>query len=630
MTVEAIERGDSDLLSADIIEAKRRLITGDQEGALALLAQLITNDTNDVPARFLLGLTAWKMGRLDWSLALTRECHDSRPMDGVIAEVLASLYAQAGDLQESLYMGKLATALKVQGPLLQLVPSEFPTFDWAFQNIQENPKLAAAEIHLANGKIDLAVEEARQHAALNLEDDAAQAFYAALLLRTGVASKAFEVLRRTENAVDVMPSQASIYARALTAVGSFDAARRWHDEAIGRAPDKADIVAARVADGLWLENDAQRLATISSAWVRRFCPPARPSQWTRPQGKLTIGYIVSAFADPLDAAYIAAVARAHDRKRVTVIGYGIGALGWSQNLPFQGAFDLWQDISSLDVDALALFFERDGLHAIVDVAGFAAPLNMLALARLQTAIRVAWLGNEGRMTAPIYDFHLVSTSADPKIASPWCVGGGYPVLQPQAVSPKPAAGPALKFGADVVMAQIDAETVRLWSGVLQQRPDATLLLCAHDMTSPAIVDRLVAMFGRDLAARIDIVSDEQPNDFYTRFDVALTPGKGVSPRMAAEALACGVVPIALGGSGFGKAYASFLEGVELGSALVASDPQDYATRAVRLATSAEARRQVLASLSASPWCGSDSVSKFADAIEDHARRALETAKALAI
>lgn len=627
MTVEAIDPGDTDSLSVDIVEAKQRLAKGDEEGALALLAQLIADDASNVPARFLLGLTAWKMGRLDWALALVRECHEARPMDGGIAEVLASLYAQAGDLQESLFMGKLATALKFKGVFAQMVPAGFPSFDWAFQNIKANPKLAAAELNLANGKMEQAVEEARQHAALNSEDDAAQTFYANLLLRTGVASKAVEVLRRTEQEDDFTPSQASLFARALTAVGDLDAARRWHDEAIALAPENAEIVAARVADGLWLETDRQRLETISNAWARRFAPPAKPSQWLRPQKKLSIGYIVSAFADPLDAPHAAAVARAHDRERVTVIGYGIGPQSWRQNLPFQGAFDLWQDVSPLDSDALALFFERDGLDVVVDLAGFSAPLTMLALSRLRTAIRLAWVGNDGGVAAPIYDARLAAIADGTETAFSWQIGGAYPVLSATGKSPKPEARRAVQFGADVLMAQIDAETVRLWSSVLQQQPDAKLLLHAHDMASGASIDRLVAMFGRDLAARIDIVSEEAASDFYRRVDVALTPSKGVSPRMAAEALGCGVPPVALGGAGLGKVYASFLSGIGLKSALVASDQQDYVRRAVRLATSLEARNEVFAVMAAARWTGAEGVARFATAIEDHARRALETGEA---
>jgi predicted O-linked N-acetylglucosamine transferase (SPINDLY family) len=413
-------------------------------------------------------------------------------------------------------------------------------------------------------------------------------------------------------------------------VGEFQAGRRWHDEAIALAPENAEIAAARVADGLWLESDPQRLASIGNVWARRFAPSAEPCEWRQAKDKLTIGYIVSAFADSNDVAHIAALVRAHDRAHATVIGYGIGAQSRSQNLAFQGAFDLWQDISPLDSSALALFFERDGLDVVIDVAGFAAPINLLALARLRTAIRVAWIGNDGRVAAPLYDAQLVAASAGPAMTSAWQIAGGYPIGQVPAEPRNTMTGRPIQFGADVVMAQIDAETTRLWSEVLQRQPDAKLLLRAHDMTSRTSADRLVAAFGRDFAGRIDIVTDEDVRDFYARVDVALTPCKGVSPRMAAEALVSGVVPVALGGSGVGKVHASFLEGIGLGSALVAPNQHDYAKHAVHLASSAAARKDVFATLSASGSASEEGVARFAAAIEHHARRVLATAKARAL
>jgi hypothetical protein len=124
-------------------EAGRRLDVGDTEGALATLAPMVT-DSPPVPVRFVLALTAWRLGRYDWAVDLMRQCHEEAPMNGTIAEALASLYAQVGDLGESLYMGKLATALGGPRDMAELVPASFPAFDWAFLNIQEHPLLARA------------------------------------------------------------------------------------------------------------------------------------------------------------------------------------------------------------------------------------------------------------------------------------------------------------------------------------------------------------------------------------------------------------------------------------------------------------------------------------------------------
>src|ERR1700722_17303270 len=90
--------------------AAARLAAGAIEPALEMLTPLI-GDERALAARFVLALTAWKMGRLDWALTLMREGHDRAPMNGSIAEALASLPAQSGNMVESVYVAKLATAL---------------------------------------------------------------------------------------------------------------------------------------------------------------------------------------------------------------------------------------------------------------------------------------------------------------------------------------------------------------------------------------------------------------------------------------------------------------------------------------------------------------------------------------
>src|SRR5262249_22297457 len=149
--------------------------------------------------------------------------------------------------------------------------------------------------------------------------------------------------------------------------------------------DNPAIAAMRIADGAWLDESLKPLGDLGEAWTRRFCDPAKPRRWRRPNDKLIIGYLVPRLADPGDAGFVAAVARAHDRRHATVVAYGNGAQSWEENLPFQGAFDTWQDISTLDPATLARFFERDGLHLIVDASGFHAPDCLLALAHTQTA-----------------------------------------------------------------------------------------------------------------------------------------------------------------------------------------------------------------------------------------------------
>jgi protein O-GlcNAc transferase len=617
-------------LEAQVNEASRLLAADDDEGALALLAPLTSNEHAFLPARFLLAMAAWKIGRLDSAVELMQDCHEKWPMEGSVAEALASLYAQAGNLQESLFMAKLGTALGGPGGLFHLVPKRFPIFDAVFYNFHDKPMLMQARANLAKGDVSLATEYVRQHSAMYPSDGDSHAFLATLLLRAGMASIAEEVLSSVATKIvgdgEFPANYASLYARTLTAVGDFDAARKLHAKALALEPDSTDIAAARIADSVWLDENPGQAIALGEGWVRRFCGSPKPRQWRQVEEKLVIGYIVSAFSDPLDIAAVAAVARAHDRKRVTVVGYGTGAQSWNENALLSGAFDKWQDVSALDPATLTRFFDRVGLHVIVDGAGFAAPNCLLALARLQTAMRVSWLGNPVGLGTPVYDAQIAAVSSEATGTARWHIGGGYPILTPLQAAPSGAARGGINFGADARMSQLDSETVALWSSLLLAQPGSKLLLRARDMARGGNVDRLVARFGRELAARIDVVDVKLVEEFYAAVDVALMPCRGVSPRAVAEALACGVPPLALARNGAGYPYASFLRQIGLGSRLVAVDEQEFVNIATELATSEEARKQALGAIAAA--IGGSDASHFARELEERAIKELASAEGL--
>jgi protein O-GlcNAc transferase len=617
-------------LEAQVNEASRLLMEDDDEGALALLAPLTSNEHAFLPARFLLAMAAWKIGRLDSALELMRDCHEKWPMDGSVAEALASLYAQAGNLQESLFMAKLGTALGGPGELFNLVPKRFPIFDAVFYNFHDKPMLMQARANLAKGDVSLATEYVRQHSAMNPSDGDSHAFLATLLLRAGMASIADEVLSSIATKIvgdgEFPANYASLYARTLTAVGDFDAARKFHAKALALEPDSADIAAARIADSAWLDEKPKQASALGEDWARRFCDTPQPRQKRRVEGKLVIGYIVSGFSDPLDIAAVAAAARAHDRTRVTVVGYGIGSQGWNENALLSGAFDRWQDVSALDPATLSRFFDRAGLHVIVDAAGFVAPNCLRALACSQTAFRVSWLGNPAGIGAPIYDAQIAAVSPHANGVALWRIGGGYPVLPTLRSAPSRVARSGVNFGADARMSQLDGETVGLWSSLLLAQPGSKLLLRARDMARGANVDRLVARFGRDLAARIDIVEVKLMEDFYASVDVALMPCRGVSSRAAAEALACGVPIVALARNEAASPYASFLQEIGLGSRLVAADEHEFVNIATELATSEEARKQALGAIAAA--VGESDASHFARELEARAIKELASAEGL--
>ena len=585
-----------------VAAASQCLASGDTEGALALLSPLVTADAPSLAARFLLAHTAWKMDRLDWALELARACHEAAPMDGAVAETLASLYAQCGDPVESVYFGKLATALGSASDLASLVPKGFPTFERAFAAINESPRLARARAELAAGKLGEAVESVRQHVALDPGDADGRAFHAALLLRVDRPCDAVAELRPIEQEVQKNALFATLYAQCLTAAGAFADARRWHEAAAALAPDDALVAAARIADGTWLDDEPLRVV-LGGQWASRHGAPRRARLLRDPDGPLVIAYLVPALVDRGDAAAIAAVAAAHERVRTKVIAYANGARSWLENATLSGAFDVWQDVGELDPPTIARYFRHDGVDVVIDAAGFAAPSTLIALSQCATALRVSWLGNPAALGAPVYDARILARR-DSLPADAWGIAGGYPILGARRQADR-APRPHIQFGSDASLAQLDRETVSCWVAILAAMPGARLVLRGHD-SGAGTVDRLVERFGREAAARIDLVSAERFEEFYALVDVVLAPRRGASPRMAAEAAACGVPVVAFTAAPYG----SFLEGIGRDAGAVATDAADYV-----LCAAAQAQKLLQAP-------AADDAASFAAAIEEHARHAL--------
>jgi predicted O-linked N-acetylglucosamine transferase (SPINDLY family) len=337
-----------------------------------------------------------------------------------------------------------------------------------------------------------------------------------------------------------------------------------------RASEDAAIAAAAIADAPFLGVDTAEIVKLSREWAARFGLSPKPARKHVAGDKLVIGYLVSAFIDADDAAAVAAVAQEHDRKGVSVLGFGLGAQTAEHNGLLTGSFTKWRDIGGLDPATLARTLSGDGVDLLIDAGGFASARQLQALTRFNTGLRLSWLGNHGGIVAPLYDARLPASD--------------YPVLSGRKSERISGEGP-IAFGADVRLAQLDEATVALWSAVLGAVPEAKFVLRARDMDGNANIARLIGLFGQNLAARIDLRHTAQVSEFYQAVDVSLLPLRGASPRAAAEALGNGVPVVALAG----EPYGAFLAGRGLDQPFVAADAAQYRAAAIAMALSANAR-----------------------------------------
>jgi predicted O-linked N-acetylglucosamine transferase (SPINDLY family) len=389
------------------------------------------------------------------------------------------------------------------------------------------------------------------------------------------------------------------------------------------AVDDAAIAAARIADAPALGDDGEAQKRWAADWLARFTTPGKARRW-RPVGeRLTVGYLVS-HTRRGDAAAVAAVASAHSRPGTTVIGYGRGAQSWDENTFFGGAFDKWRDITGFDAATLAKTLAVDGIDVVIDASGFAAPINIRALARVNSAIRVAWLGAVEGLEGAIYDATLGFAPAG---IERWRTPhGSYPLLRDWTREVAPVSDARCRFGSAASLAEIDARTVALWAAALAAAPEAVLLLRAEDMAHPANVNRLIERVGRELAARIDLVDAAAAEDFYRQVDIVLAPAAAASPRLVAEAVACGVPVLALDDGGPRCVEADALRALGLGES-VFRDVSAYAAAAAKLAHGRQARDVARTAVVAVASWGERIAAEIAQAIEQGAKTMLGKAAA---
>ena len=284
-----------------------------------------------------------------------------------------------------------------------------------------------------------------------------------------------------------------------------------------------------------------------------------------------IGYLVSAFIDPDDAVAVAAVAHAHDRAGVSVLGFGLGSQTAEQNARLIGAFSKWRDISALDPATLARTLSGDGVDMLVDAGGFASSAQLQALTRFDSGLRVSWLGNPSAILAPLYDVRLAAAD--------------YPVLDDVAKTAAKGEGP-IAFGADVTLAQLEfAHGCAVVGGARAgARREARAARTRYGKRAP--ISAVSSPLSAKPSRRGSICARPSGSTNSTKPSMSrLLPYHAASPRIAAEALAHNVPAIAMAGEPFG----SFMTGRGLDKRFLATDGTQYCSLAMSLAASPQAR-----------------------------------------
>lgn len=627
-SVEAFYRRIEDLLQ-----------TGADQQALEIVEDALQDPQLCRDASCAMAVIYYRAGALGYAIKLlvTQLEQPDHPAD--ISEILAVMYSQAGCLSDALYYAKLATTEAKESRLTTMLGPQFPKFSDAFSQIRPKPLLGNGIALLSAGQLDQALFMVEQHLSLLPDDVEALDTYAQIKIRMGNVVEAVGMLRSIATLAGPSATLLSRLAGCLIQTGQFHEGLACHQEAVARAPASLPILGGAIADLTYFGRAEAQASGLIEAWIAQLAASApktvRPAPKYAGAQPVRICYLCAALDNEDTRSMVGAIARSHDRSRVSVVGFGRGEIDHPANEWARGSFDVWRDISSLDVTTLGALIRGEGIHAVIDADGNMAPARRGLFMRNAAPLQLSWLNQPVAGRIPGSYLALVPGLSEPGDGELALAAGRYFLGNAAGLPPVSGPGPAaisgtVTFGAELTRAELNPRLAMVWGRILQAVPNSMLVLRDCGMFSePSNIDALISLFGNaGVAHRIDVVKNVGRPEFAAGIDLGLMPFPAGNVLAYGEFLRNGVPVVAMTGCDAGADMGAFLTAAGLGDALVAADVNSYAAAATALAADlnglATLRERIPAALAQVP---AGTAKGFARMLEDAVIGALDRSRA---
>lgn len=317
--------------------------------------------------------------------------------------------------------------------------------------------------------------------------------------------------------------------------------------------------------------------------------------------RLRIGYISSDFRRHVMVHFAWPFLTAYDRSRFEVHVYSLTGEEDNYSEVLRSKVDAWTNLCGKSREKIAERIYNDEIDILVDLAGHSLGSGLPALAYKPAPVQISGLGYMATTGLPAVDYYWTDAFVDPegahealftekllRLSSQFCY---VPLIKcPESDGAPCKSRGWVLFGVFNHYRKITDTMLEAWKKILEAVPDSKILIKSQVFFSPQNVDDA---FERLEAAGLDmdrIIFEPATSDYMQRYldvDIALDtypyPGGGTT----ADALYMGVPVITMYGDrrssrfAYGMMASVGLEGLTVQTA------EDYAARAVGLASDVE-------------------------------------------
>ena len=477
--------------------------------------------------------------------------------------------------------------------------------------------------------------------AVKLKPDYAEAFnnMGNLFESTGKLDEAASSYRKATDLKPDFAEACSNMGNVLKAQGDIAGAITCYKKAVELNPDYDEAHSNLIFTMHYDPSiDPDAIFSESLAWWRRHGEPDanRFGHNSRALSKrLRIGYVSPDFRQHSVSNFLLPLLMAHDRNEMEIFCYAEVKRPDDMTVRIRGLADHWCSTVGLVDDAVAQQIYEDRIDILIDLAGHTANSRLLVFDRRPAPVQVTWLGYPNTTGMPVMDYRLTDEIADPegngdKHYSETLVRlkEGFLCYLPPDGAPDVASLPALEsgritFGSFNNLPKVNEKVIEVWSQILWQVPESSLLLKSKSLADESTKRRYMDLFIKNGASFDQIKmlpatsSIWEHLDLYNRVDIGLDPFPYNGTTTTCEALWMGVPVVTLRGNRHSaRVGASILTRVGL-EELITVNEEEYVNRAVRLAGVLDRLKELRAGMRqrmiASPLCASKA---FARAVED--------------
>nr|WP_314861098.1 tetratricopeptide repeat protein [uncultured Undibacterium sp.] len=459
---------------------------------------------------------------------------------------------------------------------------------------------------------------------MNKFDDAIVAYQKALVIEPESAiacnnlasalssnSRVKEALVYSEKALLKEPERPEFwttYADVLVDAFRLDEAIECYIKALSFKSDEADRFNQDVFASLLFylnyhpDFPAEAIYGAYCDYEARFCASFR-SMWKNFSNKkdvnrkLKVGYVSSAFSSHPCKHFLIPLIEHHQHQDFEI--YAFAELDKSDEYTerYKQLVDHWVVITGMSDDAIAEKIRAEEIDVLVDISGHTGGHRLAVFARKPAPVSLHWLDfgyTTGLKAIDYYltDQHNVPIGEEHLFSEhPWRLERHAFVFRPNPGMGEVGDSPVIKngkvtFGTLTRAIRINHRTVRVWSEILKQVPNSTLIINSGNFRTGEVQEAMLARFAEQgiPRERIDIGYESPPWNSLRKIDIGFDCFPHNSGTTLFETLLMGVPFITLAGrASVGRLGSSILHGIGHPE-WVAYSEEEYIIKAVALAT----------------------------------------------